>query len=125
MPRILPLILIAAAALAGGTSAREPKGIPPVTLAGKAQSCVFIPAIRETRVRDDRTIDFVMNGKTSYRNVLPFACPELGAERAFSYQTSLSQLCSTDIITVFRNGAGLHRGASCGLGQFQPVIGLR
>ena len=66
-----------------------------------------------------------MNGKVSYRNVLPQSCPELGFERAFSYETSLSQLCSTDIITVFRNGSALHRGASCGLGQFQPVTGLR
>jgi hypothetical protein len=37
----------------------------------------------------------------------------------------LSQLCSTDIITVLMmGGPGLMRGASCGLGKFQPVTGV-
>ena len=88
----------------------------------KAEDCVQIRQIRETRVRDDSTIDFIMNGNRVYRNTLPNSCPQLGFEEAFSYATSLSQLCSVDIITVLnRAGGGLMRGASCGLGQFVPV----
>jgi hypothetical protein len=57
-----------------------------------------------------------------YRNTLPYSCPQLGFEERFLYKTSLSQLCSTDIITVLTSGGpDLSRGASCGLGQFQPV----
>ena len=67
--------------------------------------------------------DFYMNGKTVYRNKLPNSCSSLGFERAFSYKTSLSQLCSTDIITVFRQGEPRFPGASCGLGEFQPITG--
>ena len=78
--------------------------------------------IRETRVRNDRTIDFYANGGKVYRNVLPYSCPSLGFEERFSYKTSLSQLCSTDIITVLTS-PGIKRGASCGLGKFQPVTG--
>jgi hypothetical protein len=33
----------------------------------------------------------------------------------------LSRLCSVDIITVLHSGGGGQRGASCGLGAFQPV----
>ncbi|NIJ07456.1 hypothetical protein FHS31_001052 [Sphingomonas vulcanisoli] len=121
MPRTLAFILLAVVSAA---SAKAPPEV--VTPAGKPVSCVPLANIRETHVRDDRTIDFVMTGKTSYRNTLPYACPELGFEKAFSYETSLSQLCSSDIITVFRNdGGGPRRGASCGLGPFQPVTGLR
>ena len=61
-----------------------------------------------------------MNGGRVYRNTLPHGCPSLGFEERFSYSTSLSQLCSTDIITVLRP-PGVARGASCGLGQFQPI----
>ncbi len=120
MPRTLPFLALIA------LTAANAKGPPVVTPAGKPVSCIPIIGIDHTEVRDDRTIDFFMRGKTRYRNVLPNSCPELGFERAFSYETSLSQLCSVDIITVFRNGGGgPRRGASCGLGQFQPVTGLK
>ena len=96
--------------------------VPAATPTGPAVSCIPIVSIRESRVRDDWTIDFRTNGNTWYRNSLPNRCSSLGFERAFSYSTSLSQLCSVDIITVFSNGGG-PRGplGSCGLGQFQPV----
>jgi hypothetical protein len=89
---------------------------------GKAQSCIPIRQISESRVRDDQTIDFYMVGKKVYRNTLPNSCPRLGFEQRFSYKTSLSQLCSTDIITVL-SSPGITPDGSCGLGAFQPVTG--
>jgi ethanolamine utilization protein EutP (predicted NTPase) len=62
-----------------------------------------------------------MLGGKIYRNTLPHSCPGLGFEEKFMYKTSLSQLCSVDIITVLHNAGGLNRGASCGLGKFQPM----
>lgn len=88
--------------------------------AATAQSCVQLNQIREARVVDDRTIDFYLSGREILRNILPNACPGLGFERAFTYSTSLSQLCSVDIITVIIQGGGPQRGASCGLGSFVP-----
>jgi endonuclease III len=85
-------------------------------------SCISTPQIRNTRVRDDSTIDFYMTGGKTYRNTLPYKCSGLGFQQAFSYSTSIARLCSVDIITV--QGAGPIRGATCGLGQFQPVTGL-
>ena len=111
MPRALALILLAAVTAAG---AKAPP--PVVTPAGKPESCIPIVGIDHTVVRDDQTIDFIMRGKTAYRNVLPNSCPELGFERAFSYETSLSELCSLDIITVFRNSAGGPRRGQLRLG---------
>jgi hypothetical protein len=90
---------------------------------GKPENCLWLPQIRESRVRNDRTIDFYTRNGRVYRNVLPYSCPSLGIERAFSYATSLSQLCSTDIITVIHQGGGPIAGAKCGLGSFQPVEG--
>jgi hypothetical protein len=94
----------------------------PYVTKGKAIDCIPIRSIQSTNVRDDRTIDFVMNGRKIYRNTLPNSCPSLGFEKRFSYRTSLAQLCSVDIITVLWNaGPGLQPGASCGLGKFQPM----
>jgi len=90
--------------------------------AGKPIDCLNIQSIQNTDVRDDRTIDFIMNGRKIYRNVLPHSCPSLGAERRFMYKTSLSQLCSVDVITVLYSSPDLMRGASCGLGKFQPMV---
>ena len=120
--RRLSLALMLAAACVSGAAAARGHGVPPVTPAGKPESCIPLTGIRETRVRDDRTIDFYMRGGKVYRNALPNQCPQLGFEERFSYATSLSELCSTDIITVLYSSPP-YRGASCGLGQFQPVTG--
>lgn len=92
---------------------------------GKAVDCVQINSIRQTDVRDDRTIDFIMNGNKVYRNSLPNSCPSLGFEKRFMYKTSLSQLCSVDIITVLYSSPNLMRGSSCGLGKFQPMVKVK
>ena len=117
---------VGASGLAG--CAEKPAGRPaavaataPVAQAtGGARSCVDLNSIREAKVVDDRTIDFVLSNRQILRNTLPNACPSLGFERAFSYSTSLSKLCSVDIITVIIQGGGPRTGASCGLGQFVP-----
>jgi hypothetical protein len=126
-PILASLALLGLAAVASGPAGARPlkpeqeARIRPV---GKAESCIPLTRIRETRVRDDQTIDFYTLGGRVYRNRLPHSCPQLGFEEKFLYKTSLSHLCSTDIITVLVSGGpGTSRGASCGLGQFQPVTG--
>ncbi len=119
--RPLPFVLAAAltvlAAAAPG-SARD-RGMPEAIPAGDPVSCISLVQIRSSHVRSDGVIDFEMSGGRYYRNTLPNSCPQLGFEERFGYETSLSQLCSTDIIHVIpSSGVG---GASCGLGQFQPV----
>ncbi|AMK23726.1 hypothetical protein [Sphingobium sp. TKS] len=114
----LALAMAFACAAAPTLAKTAPDNLVP---AGKPVDCVQITSIRSTNVRDDRTIDFIMNGNKVYRNTLPYSCPSLGFEKRFLYKTSLSQLCSVDIITVLYEAGGLQRGASCGLGEFQPM----
>ena len=122
-----PIMLFALAPFAlAACSAERPAERPPVapaaTVTGPAQSCIQLTDARETRVRDDWTIDFIRSGKRAWRNTLPSRCPGLKSNDGFSYKTSLSQLCSTDIIHVLeRTGGDLRQGAGCGLGQFVPV----
>ena len=113
---------IGIALLAAGTAIAKP--VPPATPSGKPIDCINTQDIRETRVRDDSIIDFYLNGGRTYRNTLPFKCSGLGFNQGFAYQTSINRLCSVDIITVIQQGGGPMRGASCGLGKFQPVTGL-
>ena len=109
------------AALAACTQTPPPKLAatpPPATAA--AQNCVALTSIRESRVVSDQVIDFYMNDGRVLRNTLPFQCSGLGIQRAFSYATSLNQLCNVDTITVIIQGGGPIRGATCGLGMFTP-----
>lgn len=119
----LPLAVLALAGCQqAADSTPKPSKAPAAKVVGEAVSCIPIVSIRASRVHDDRTIDFEMGASKVYRNTLPYACPRLGFEEAFTYETSLSQLCSTDIIYVLqRTGGSLDRGAGCGLGQFVPV----
>lgn len=123
----LALVSMAAVAALAGCAAPErtttpaaPAPATPVPQAAAAQDCVELAQIRESRVIDDQTIDFIMRDGRVLRNSLPNRCPQLGFEKAFSYSTSLSRLCSVDIITVVIQGGGPVRGASCGLGKFVP-----
>ncbi|SNS93796.1 hypothetical protein SAMN06295912_12515 [Sphingomonas laterariae] len=123
MTAIIALGFVAVAALPGAASAKEKADNLVVKAGAQPLNCVNLRQIRETKVLNDSTIDFHMNGGKIYRNSLPGRCPQLGFEERFAYKTSLSQLCSTDIITVLTTmgGPGLNRGASCGLGQFQEM----
>lgn len=116
------LAVSALLALAACTQAPSPKTARPMVAVGEPVNCLSINRIRETRVIDDRTIDFRTSNGQIYRNTLPNSCPGLNMERSFTYRTSQSQLCNVDIITVLHTGGGgPYRGASCGLGQFVPV----
>ncbi len=115
-------ILCAAFALAGcGGEGKRPPVTPAATVVGEPQSCVLLPQLRETRVRDDWTIDFVSENGHVWRNTLPYRCSGLKVGNGFTYETSLSQLCNNDIIYVPELAGDLHRGPACGLGEFVPV----
>ena len=120
--RYAPLLMAGFAALAACSTPEAPvePAPAPVQEAANGERCVGLAAIRSTKVVDDSTIDFSMRDGRILRNTLPHACPSLGFEEAFTYSTSLSQLCSTDIITVVLQGGGPRLGASCGLGTFAP-----
>lgn len=123
IPMTLSLVLLAGCTMQDGMKqTAQADRIPAAKPIGPAESCIPLSAIRETIVRDGRTIDFRMTGNRVYRNVLPYSCGSLGFERAFTYSTSQSQLCSTDIIRVLEHsGGGVRPTTACGLGQFQPV----
>ena len=120
--RILLASAVALLALTGGARER-PETEPAATAIGEPQSCLRLTDFSETRIRDDWTIDFIRGaGGKVWRNTLPHRCPGLRSDDAFSYKTSLSELCSTDIIRVLnRTGGDLQQGAACGLGKFVPV----
>ena len=121
MRKTLLAASIAIAAMTGSATAR-PKGVPVAVETGKPVSCLQLSNIRESRVRSDSVIDFRTNGNKWYRNTLSNSCPSLGFEERFLYKTSISQLCSVDIIRVLHDyGGRLQEGAGCGLGKFQPV----
>ncbi len=109
--------VVISAAIVGLSAAAAAQPVPPVV---KTERCVSLSQIQETSVLDDQTIIFKMRGGKSYKNTLPYKCPQLGFEKAFSYKTSISQLCNVDIITVLTTTHGLDSGASCGLGLFEP-----
>ena len=83
-------------------------------------SCVRTPLIRQTLVRDARTIDFEMKSGLIVRNSLPAACPGLGPTRAIGYREFWNRICPGDLFTVLpANGPVL--GPTCGFGTFEPL----
>ena len=118
----LALAPLALAACSQEGPAERPPVAPAAKVVGEAESCVQLTLLRESRIRDDWTIDFIRGGKSAWRNTLPQRCNGLKFNDAFTYKTSLSQLCSTDIVYVLNHtGGSLQRGAGCGLGKFVPV----
>lgn len=112
--------MVLAIAFAGSAAGAQDEAWRKARPAGEPVDCVQLTQIRETRVRDDRTIDFVMRGGQVYRNTLPATCPRLGFEQRFTYRTTLNRLCGVDFITVLALTPP-PLGPSCGLGRFQPI----
>jgi len=86
---------------------------------GELLDCIRVSDISHTRIRDDRTIDFVLRGQQVYRNVLPYRCSGLATYDKFLYKPATSQLCSVETITVITTDGS--PGPSCGLGKFQKI----
>lgn len=119
-PLYVVLLALVPGSLAAATDSR-PAPKPAARAVGAPVSCVPLAQVRETRIRDDWTIDFIDDSSHVWRNALTQRCPGLRAANAITYETSLSQLCSADIVYVLEDVGGLHRGPACNLGQFVPV----
>lgn len=101
-------------------------GSPPPAQAqaseSEARNCVNLRRVDRTSVVSDQTILFYMKDGEILRNDLPSRCPTLMTEDRFLYRTMLNQLCSVDTITVLTDfGFGFIPGATCVLGEFEPV----
>jgi len=98
----------------------SPEFLQPVE--AEAENCISLSRIDRTRVIDNQNILFFMKGGDVYSNELPHKCNGLRKGKTFMYKTSLNRLCNVDTITVLDDiGFGFSRGATCGLGKFQPV----
>lgn len=118
----ISILTVATTAGAFGPAERRAKELAAYQPAGEAVNCISINQIRSTKILANNVIDFKMAGGKVYRNTLPSSCPGLMFEDSFSYRTSLSRLCSVDIIRVLQTSGGrLDEGAGCGLGKFQPM----
>ena len=122
----LPLTLAACApnnpAVEAARAQAAINAAPAATVLGAGQSCINRSQVRGTVIRSDRVIDFEMTGGKVYRNTLRNSCPGLGFDRAITYETSIDQLCTPQIIYSLQTiGGNLQRGAGCSLGEFVPV----
>lgn len=122
----LPLVLTACApsdpAADAARAAAAIAAAPAATVTGPGQNCIDRSQVRQTVVRSDRVIDFEMNGSKVYRSTLPDRCPGLGWDRAITYETSINQLCTQQIVYTLQNiGGAARRGAGCSLGEFVPI----
>ena len=118
----LPLLAIGCAPAPRSTDANPAAGAPAVTVLGQGQNCIDRSRVRQTLVRNDQVIDFEMNGRKVYRSTLPNRCPGLGLDRAITYETSINQLCTNQIVYSLQTIGGVpQRGAGCTLGAFVPV----
>jgi len=125
LPRHLAAVVLAPLALTACAQG-DPRDMPPPSPAaeviGEARDCLGLTQFNNTRIRDDRTIDFIGSGDKVWRVTLPNTCPGLRSDDAFTYETSLTQLCRLDIIYPLRRyGSSLERGPGCGMGSFVPV----
>lgn len=108
-------------ALAGCSRSDEATANRSVWVAdGPPVNCISTNQIRSIRVIDDHTIDFETTGRRAFRNNLPFRCSGLTFNSGIRHNSRTSQLCSFNTFTINSLGSG-PRGATCRLGQFQPM----
>lgn len=131
-PRLLvvvPLAVVAASCAPSDPAARaaaDAARVPAVKVLGEGQSCIMRDQVRATVIRSSSVIDFEMNSGKVYRNTLKNRCPGLDWDRAITYETSINQLCTPQIVYSLQTIGGVaQRGAGCSLGEFVPVKYVR
>ena len=115
--------MAAAEGSANGTQAdARSRNVPAARATGPAESCVRLADVPISQVRNDWTIDFEgANRRQIYRAELDSRCSGLKAADAFTYSTSLTQLCTSDIIFPLHQGSAPYRGPGCGISRFIPM----
>lgn len=74
---------------------------------GDTQTCVALKQIDDSRVIDNKTIVLRVVSSPEYRRIdLTTECYGLSFSEGFSSATSVSQLCTNDIIRVSRDPVG-------------------
>lgn len=112
------LALIPLSAMGQAPAGQTEKALENYTRTGKREMCIPLHQIKNTQIIDSSGILFFMTGGSVYLNE-PRDCALLDPHRSIQWRTSINQLCSTDIVTVFGPGSPVPRLGSCGLGQFE------
>jgi hypothetical protein len=113
---LLPLVLLAAPALAEEREVLVPDG--------KSVRCINQRQLMNTDVIDKQTIDFQV-GRRIYRNTLQWACPNLDLEMSFRQFNATAGLCEGDLITSFNRIRQPNATGTCPLGRFQPMKAVK
>ncbi|CAH0495180.1 hypothetical protein [Novosphingobium sp. CECT 9465] len=129
--RIATALAAGSLLLAGAAADAKPRLTPEQELAkalegrvaGKPESCLYLPRVTNTRIYDKTAIVYD-TGKTLWVNR-----PESGAgsldDNDIMVTTPFgSQLCNVDIVRMIDRTAGFWRG-SVGLGQFVPYTKVK
>jgi hypothetical protein len=94
-------------------------------VAGPAQDCVTQSDLGGNQSYGRDVIVFTgRTGDVLYVNRPTAGCPGLDFGRALKTQTTMSQLCRGDIVTVFDPISGVEFGG-CSLGEFTPYRATR
>ncbi len=118
----MSLLAVSCAPVQRSTDTDPAAGAPAVTVLGAGQRCIMRDQVRQTVVRNNRVIDFEMQSGKVFRSTLTQPCPGLSFDRAITYETSINQLCTQQIVYALQNIGGVpRRGAGCSLGEFVPV----
>ena len=110
----LALLLVGTAAFAADDDedAKDPE----------TKRCLRLSQVDTTKVIDSRHIVFEMKDNSLYVTRLPHRCPGLRPNTSWMHSTHSNDICDLDTITVLDNfGGGFQRGATCGLGKFEPL----
>lgn len=108
------------AALLSGTAMAEEDKLAKYQPTGKKVSCIETYQINESKVLDNQTVLFRVNGNKYYMNHLPNRCSGLKIQDGFSYTLrGVNKLCNVDTITPVKTGGAIY--GPCPLGEFEEV----
>ena len=118
---VLSVLMTAGCATESDQDREPPEELAKYNVTGETEQCLSLTSIRQSKPLDDYNILFETRGNETYLSRLPTRCSGLGFNRAFTYSTSLTKLCNTDIITVIDSNNPSSRRGSCGLGIFEKL----
>ncbi len=120
MAKISMSAMIAALMIAGPAFAEDAPGTPAgYVRTGETSDCLRLASIQSSQILNERQILFTVAGGAWLQE--PKNCTPLRKHYALSYTTSMSGLCTTDMITLIDGATPGSIVGSCSFEPFQKL----
>ncbi len=118
---VIPASVDAMAKKASAEPQKDSQALDKYNRTGQFEKCLPLNRIQHSRILNDHQILFEMTGGDDFLNEPKSGCPSLSPSYALTYETSIHQLCNTQIVRLIEPSSSVPERGACNIAQFERL----